>query len=275
MNEQRLDRIVNHFRVPVGKKIDLQDWDPNDTLGLSNKKEALAQLKKNIRRLSELQYLLYADHTQSLLLVLQGLDSSGKDGAIRHVLSGINPQGCRITSFKAPSEEERDHGYLWRIHKAVPRKGEIGIFNRSQYEDVLIVRVHNLVPKQRWSKRYDQINQFEKYLSMNGVKILKFYLHISKDEQKKRLQRRLKDPAKRWKFNPQDLEERKFWPDYVKAYKEVLSRCNKSYAPWFVVPANKKWFRNLVISHCLVEALEQMKLQIPTPKYDLSKVTFT
>ena len=227
---------------------------------------------KAIKKLDKLQYLLYADHKHALLMVFQGLDAAGKDGTIRHVMSGVNPQGCSVTSFKAPSPEEAAHDYLWRVHHAVPAFGDIGIFNRSHYEDVLIVRVHNLVPKEVWSERYEQINQFEEYLADNNVKILKFFLHISKEEQKKRFMERMDDPDKRWKISEADFNERKFWDDYTKAYEDALERCSTKVAPWFVIPANKKWFRDLAVSHIIVETLEEMKLKFPAPTIDLKKL---
>jgi len=200
------------------------------------------------------------------------MDASGKDGTVRHVMTGLNPQACRATSFKVPSPEEASHDFLWRIHKAMPARGEIGIFNRSQYEDVLVVRVHELVPKSVWSGRYDQINAFEKLMSANGVTILKFFLHISKKEQLERLEQRLKDPTRNWKISEADFKERQRWDDYVKAYEAVLSRCNESRAPWFVIPANKKWFRNLAVSQIIVETLERMNPKFPKPTVDLSKI---
>jgi PPK2 family polyphosphate:nucleotide phosphotransferase len=199
------------------------------------------------------------------------MDAGGKDGTIRHVMSGLNPQGCRVSSFKVPTEEELAHDYLWRIHRAVPGKGEIGIFNRSHYGDVLVVRVHNLVPKRVWSKRYDQINAFENILAENGVTIVKFFLHISKDEQKQRLQERLDDSSKHWKVSAADFEERKYWDDYTEAYEDVLSRCSTPWAPWYVIPANRKWFRNLAVAGILVSTLEDMDMRFPKSKLDLSK----
>ena len=200
------------------------------------------------------------------------MDAGGKDGTIRHVMTGVNPQGCKVTSFKAPSDEEIDHDFLWRIHKAVPGKGEIGIFNRSHYEDVLIVRVHDLVPKSVWSKRYAQINAFEQNLATSNATILKFYLHISKDEQKERFQERIDRPEKNWKVNPADFEERKYWDDYTRAYEEMLKRCSTDVAPWFVIPSNKKWFRNFAVSQIIVEALEALDMKYPKPTCDVSKI---
>jgi PPK2 family polyphosphate:nucleotide phosphotransferase len=260
------------LRVKPDKKLRLSKRDPSDTAGLQDKDAAVERLAKNVRRLSELQYLLYAENRRSVLVVLQAMDAGGKDGVVRHVFSGINPQGCRVTSFKAPTGEELEHDFLWRINRALPRKGEIGLFNRSHYEDVLIVRVHNLVPKSVWSQRYDQINAFEQTLAENGVMVLKFFLHISKKEQLDRLQSRLEKPHKRWKVNPSDFVERKFWDDYQEAYEEALMRCSKPWAPWFIIPANKKWFRNLAVSEILIETLEKEGMKFPQPAYDLAKI---
>lgn len=253
-------------------RVRLRDFDPDDTAGFSKGGKAHARLEKNVLRMDDLQHRLYAEGRRAVLIILQGMDASGKDGTIGHVMTGLNPQGCRVTSFKAPSSEEAGHDFLWRIHKAMPGHGEIGIFNRSHYEDVLIVRVHELVPKSVWSARYDQINAFEKLMSQNGVTILKFFLHISKEEQKERLEARLSDPSKNWKINPEDFKERERWNDYVKAYEAALSRCSSTEAPWFIIPANKKWFRNLAVSQIIVETLEQMNPRFPKPSIDLSKL---
>jgi len=231
-------------------------------------------LAKNLEQLSVLQYLLYAEGKGAVLVVLQGIDAGGKDGTIRHVMSGLNPQGVTVTPFKVPEGEEKRHDYLWRVHKAVPPYGDIGIFNRSHYEEVLVVRVHNLVPKSIWSKRYDEINAFERNLADNGVKILKFLLYISKDEQAKRFRERLDDKSKNWKFSPSDVKERQYWDDYIAAYDDMLRRCSTDYAPWYVVPANHKWFRNLAVSQVIVETLKGMDLKYPKPTADLSKIQF-
>jgi PPK2 family polyphosphate:nucleotide phosphotransferase len=261
--------LTKRLMVRPGSK--LNDWDAGETFGFK-KDEAEALLEKNVRRLAEREYRLYAEGKRALLIVLQGMDASGKDGTVRHVMSGLNPQSCRVTSFKVPTAEERAHDFLWRVHKAVPAHGEIGIFNRSHYEDVLIVRVHKLVPEKVWSKRYRQINDFEAMLVESGVHILKFFLHISQDEQRDRLQARLADRTKNWKFNPGDLNERKLWKVYQRAYEEALSRCSTRHAPWFVVPANKKWFRNLAVSQIIVEALEKLDMKFPKPAFDPSKI---
>jgi PPK2 family polyphosphate:nucleotide phosphotransferase len=258
--------------VSPGKKIKLANYDPEETLGWDKGHATKASLGKTLKKLDSLQYLLYAEKKRALLVVLQALDAGGKDGTIRHVMSGINPQGCRVTSFKKPSEEELAHDFLWRVHKAAPEYGDIGIFNRSHYEDVLVVRVHNLVPKEVWSERYGQINEFEALLHKNRVKILKFFLHISKEEQKARFMQRIDDPDRRWKISEADFDERKFWDDYTAAYEAAISKCNTPENPWFIIPANKKWFRNLAVSHIIAETLEAMHMDFPLPSIDVKKV---
>lgn len=264
--------FTKELTVKLGKKVKLSKFDPDDTLGWNKNHAMKVSLDKNLKKLDSLQYLLYADRKHALLVVFQGLDAAGKDGTIRHVMSGVNPQGCSVTAFKVPSPEEAAHDFLWRVHRAVPPFGDIGIFNRSHYEDVLVVRVHNLVPKKVWSARYDQINKFEELLHRNNVTILKFFLHISKDEQKKRLMERVDDPDKRWKISEADFAERKFWDDYVASYEDALTFCNTKVAPWFIIPANKKWFRNLAVSHIIAETMEQMNLKFPPPTIDIKKL---
>ena len=262
---------MNKYLVRGGQKIDLDEVDPDDTsLVPGGKSEAKERLTGIVDRLAEIQEVLFAGHQQKLLIVLQGMDTSGKDGAIRHVMRGFNPQGTRVVSFRKPSEEELDHDFLWRVHTKVPAKGEVVIFNRSHYEDVLIVRVHDLVPKAVWRKRYDQINDFERMLHETGTVILKFFLHISRDEQRERLQARVDDPKKCWKFQHGDLEERKFWKDYMRAYEDALSKTSTDWAPWYIVPANQKWYRNHLVGSIVVEALDQLHLKFP--KCDLSRV---
>jgi PPK2 family polyphosphate:nucleotide phosphotransferase len=261
--------ISKHCIVKPGSKLRLKDRDADDTFG---KKRDDKAHQKTLDRLRELQHLLYADKRYALLIVLQALDAGGKDGTIRHVMSGVNPQGCEVTSFKAPSNEELAHDFLWRIHKAVPNRGNIGIFNRSHYEDVLIVRVHNLAPKAVWHKRYRQINDFEQMLTENGVTILKFFLHISREEQKKRFEARIRDSSRNWKLSLPDFEERQHWDDYTEAYEEALHRCSTDWAPWYVIPANRKWFRNHLVAELIVKALDRMKLKYPPPTVDISKV---
>jgi PPK2 family polyphosphate:nucleotide phosphotransferase len=249
--------------VTPGKKVRLGDFDADYIGGVKDKTQALKELEKNVEILSDLGYRLYAENRRSLVLVLQGMDTSGKDGTIRHVMQAFNPQSCQVTSFKQPGVFELAHDFLWRISRAVPRKGFVGIFNRSHYEDVLVVRVHNLVPKQEWQSRYERINLFEKLLHDGGVEIVKVFLHISKDEQKRRLQSRLDDPKKRWKFSKADLQERNYWDDYHRAYEAAMTECNTKDAPWYIVPANRKWYRNLMISRILRNTLEKMSPQYP------------
>jgi PPK2 family polyphosphate:nucleotide phosphotransferase len=258
--------------VKPGKKVKLAHYDADETLGWQKSRKVKHALAKACKKLDDLQYLMYAERKRALLIVFQGLDAAGKDGTIRHVMSGINPQGCRVTSFKEPSPEEAAHDFLWRVHVAVPKVGDFGVFNRSHYEDVLVVRVHNLVPKEIWSKRYDQINDFEEMLATNRVKILKFFLHISKDEQRKRFLDRINDPTKQWKASEADFTERKYWDEYQQAYEAVFDRCSTSYAPWFIIPSNKKWFRNLAVSNIIVETLEKMKMKLPPPTIDVKKL---
>ncbi|MGD0112558.1 MAG: polyphosphate kinase 2 family protein [Armatimonadota bacterium] len=265
-------RAAEKLRIRPGTKVRLADHDPDDTAGVASHKQARAGLAENIGRLEKLQDLLWAESRRSLLVILQGIDAAGKDGTIRHVMSGVNPQGCRITSFKQPSVEELQHDFLWRIHAATPRQGEIGIFNRSQYESVLVERVHNLVPKSVWSQRYDHINAFERSLVGSGVMILKFFLHISEAEQRVRLRERLSDPTKAWKCSPADFEERKLWSEYMKAYEDALSRCSTEDAPWYVIPANRKWYRNLAVSEIIVDTLHAANMKYPPPTFDLSKI---
>jgi PPK2 family polyphosphate:nucleotide phosphotransferase len=249
--------------VAPGKKIRLSDFDADFTAGIRKGEHVQAELADNVAALDDLGYRLYAEGRRSLLIILQGMDSAGKDGTIRHVMEGFNPQSCQVTSFKQPSLDELAHDFLWRIHRAVPRKGNVGIFNRSHYEDVLVVRVHEIVPKEEWQTRYERINRFEKMLSESGTTIVKIFLHISKDEQRKRLQARLDDPKKRWKFSRADIAEREYWGDYQRAYEAAMTRCNTDYAPWYIVPANRKWYRNLVISRILRKTLERMNPQYP------------
>jgi PPK2 family polyphosphate:nucleotide phosphotransferase len=265
--------LANELIVKPGSKIKLAKIDPGDTCGYK-KESAEEHLTRNLGRLSGLQYRLYAEAKRSVLVVLQGIDAGGKDGTIRHVMSGMNPQGVDVTSFKVPEGAEKRHDYLWRIHQAVPEWGKVGIFNRSHYEDVLVVRVHNLVPKEVWSERYDQINDFERMLSASGVTILKFLLYISKDEQEKRFRERIDDKDKNWKFSPADIKEREYWDQYTEAFEDMLRQCSKKHAPWYVVPANNKWFRNLAVSQILCDTLEGMDLKFPKPVADLKKIKF-
>lgn len=256
-----------------GKKFRLGRFDANETHGV-DKAAASVRLTKAVEQLGVQQYLLYAEAKRTVLIVLQGIDAGGKDGVIRHVMTGLNPQGVTVTPFKVPEGKEKRHDYLWRVHNAVPEWGQIGIFNRSHYEEVLVVRVHNLVPKAVWQKRYEQINRFEEMLSESGVCIIKFLLMISKDEQAKRFHERLEDKTKNWKFSAADLKERERWDDYMRAYDDMLEKCSTPWAPWYVIPSNRKWFRNLAVAEIVAETMKSMKLQLPKPMADLSKITF-
>jgi len=258
--------------VPPGTHVRLADFDARYVDGKWKKKSARKRKDENVEVLADLAYRLYAEDRRALLLVLQGMDTAGKDGTIRHVMTAVNPQSCQVVSFKQPSAEELDHDFLWRIHKAVPRRGHIGIFNRSQYEDVLVVRVHKLAPESEWKSRYERINEFEKLLVEGGITILKCFLHISKAEQRERLQARLDDPNKRWKFSHGDLAERKLWDDYQRAYEDALTKCNTDHAPWHIIPADRKWYRNLVISQLMRETLERMDPKYPPAAEGLENV---
>lgn len=255
---------------PLGEPVRLADYDTRTVHDNWDKQSAKQAIKENAAISSELAYRLYAENRRAVLLVLQGMDTSGKDGTIRTVLTGVNPQSFSIVAFKQPSAEELDHDFLWRIHKAAPRRGHIGIFNRSHYEDVLVVRVHNLVPPDIWRTRYERINQFEQLLSDGGITLIKCYLHISHDEQRERLQARLDNPAKLWKFNKSDLEERKLWDEYQQAYEEALTRCNTPVAPWHIIPSDRKWYRNLLVSQLLCDTLRQLAPQYPPPEPGLA-----
>jgi PPK2 family polyphosphate:nucleotide phosphotransferase len=255
---------TERFRVKPGTRPRLSDIDPDEDGGLS-KVEGRERIIALTDQLGNLQELLYADGRHRFLVVLQAIDAGGKDGTIRAVFKSVNPQGVTVTSFKVPSEEERAHDYLWRVHQHVPRNGELGIFNRSHYEDVLVVRVHNLVPKPVWRKRYSHIRAFEQMLHDEGTTIVKFFLHISKDEQRKRQQARIDDPTKRWKFAASDLEERKHWDEYQKAFEAMLHETSADHAPWFVIPANHRWYRNLIVSEVLVDTLHSLDLRYPEP----------
>ncbi len=260
------------YLVKPDKNIKLQDFDPNDTSEFDGKKKEgeKAFLKIN-REIEDLQELLFAEGRQRLLVILQAMDTGGKDGVIRKVFEGINPQGVRVAPFKVPSTLELAHDYLWRIHQQTPKKGEIVIFNRSQYEDVLAVRVLNLMPEEVWSKRYHHINEFERLLVDEGTVILKFYLNINLEEQAERFLDRLEEPDKHWKFNPGDLDDRKLWDDYMQAYEDMLNKTSTRWAPWYVIPSNKKWYRNLLVAAIVRDALVDMKMEFPAPTPDLEK----
>lgn len=264
---------MDRYRVKPGTRVHLADWDPSDTSGLSGgKKQADEQLLALEDELADLQELLYAEHKHKVLIILQAMDTGGKDGTIRHVFHGVNPQGVSVTSFKTPTPRELDHDYLWRVHACMPGKGEIAIFNRSHYEDVLIVRVHDWVSPATCRRRYAEISHFEQELADEGTAIIKFFLHIDKDEQRRRLQSRLDDPQKHWKFNVGDLNERKLWPAYIKAYEDAIAATSTSCAPWYIVPANHKWYRNWVVSRALVKTLRDLKMEYPKSPANLKKV---
>ncbi|MBI2837884.1 MAG: polyphosphate kinase 2 family protein [Acidobacteria bacterium] len=263
---------MDRLTLKPGERVKLRDWDPSDAGGYKDSGEAKAELIDVQKRMAELQEVFYASSKKALLVILQAMDAGGKDGTIRRVMAGVNPAGCTVTSFKVPTADELAHGFLWRVHKAIPARGQIGIFNRSHYEDVLVVRVLKLVPKEVWKARFDQINAFEKILSENGVVILKFFLHISKDEQAERFRERLADPTKIWKFNPGDLDMRERWDEFMNAYEDVLEKCTTEHAPWTVVPADRKWHRNLVVAKKIVKTLESLNLEYPDPPPGLEKV---
>ncbi|HXV81746.1 MAG TPA: polyphosphate kinase 2 family protein [Candidatus Binatia bacterium] len=260
------------FCVKPGHKVNLSKIDASFKDKHESHEHALPEIEAYSKKLRELQYLLYAEDKRSLLICLQGRDAAGKDGTINHVLGAMNPQGCTVTGFKVPSKEEAAHDFLWRYHKAVPEKGYVAIFNRSHYEDVLVVRVHNLVPKAVWSKRYEQINDFERMLYENGTHILKFYLHIDAEEELERFKQRLDDPARQWKISEGDYAEHPYWDAYTEAFEAALSKCSTKQAPWFVIPSNHKWFRNLAVSRIVVEALESLNMQFPEPTVDISEI---
>lgn len=261
------------YLVKPGKKVDLTDWDPDDHANVPDKETGKAILKEKRKEIIRLQEQLYAENNQSLLVVFQAMDTGGKDGCIENVFKGVNPSGVRVRSFKSPTELELSHDFLWRIHQHTPPKGHISVFNRSHYEDVLVVRVKDLVPKSVWKPRFDQINAFEETLAANNTRIVKIYLHISKDEQKERLEARLENPDKHWKFSTGDLAERERWDAYQEAFEDAISKTSTKVAPWYVVPANKKWFRDVVVSSAILEALQDMNPQYPEATEDLSGIT--
>ncbi len=263
--------VASKYAPKPGSKVKLKNYDPEDK-GKLDKDKAKAETAELQEKMQSLQERLFAEGKQSLLIVLQAMDTGGKDGVIKKVFEGINPQGVRVAAFKAPTPEELSHDFLWRVHEETPPKGYIGIFNRSHYEDVLVVRVNNIVPPEVWQKRYDHINAFEKLLADSGTRIIKFYLHISKDEQKKRLQDRLDTPEKLWKFSLGDLPVRERWDDYMAAYEDAIAKCNTDYAPWYIIPANSKWYRDWLIANIIVETLEAMNPQYPPPEEGLDKV---
>jgi PPK2 family polyphosphate:nucleotide phosphotransferase len=259
--------------VKPDSKIRLKHFDPGYHGKHGSHKSALPEIQENLQKMEELQYRMYAENKHSLLIVLEGLDAAGKDGAVRHVLTGMNPSGCVSVNFKQPTKEELTHDFLWRVHPHVPAKGSVAIFNRSHYEDVLVARVHDLVPEKVWSKRYDQINDFERLIvTENNTTILKFFLHISKGEQLARFKKRLDDPTRQWKISGSDYKEREFWGDYTRAFEDVLTKTSTEHAPWFVIPSNHKWFRDLAISQIIVRQMEDMDMQLPKPTVNLAEI---
>ena len=264
--------VPSPYLVKPGKKFKLSNLATDDKGPFKDKHEAEKSEHENLAKLTKLQEVLYAQAKHAILIVFQAMDGGGKDGAISHVFSGVNPQGCHVASFKEPTPLELSHDFLWRIHKATPSRGMIGIFNRSHYESVLVERVKSLVPEKVWSKRYDTINQFEGMLADEGTTIIKFFLHISWEEQKERMEKRLADPTKNWKFSPSDLKERKRWDAYMEAYQDALKKCSTEHAPWYVVPADHKWFRNWVVSDTIIRTLEALDLQYPPPMKNADKV---
>jgi PPK2 family polyphosphate:nucleotide phosphotransferase len=269
----KANEIIKKLMVIEGKKINLQRLSPDYNFSIDEEKAEYV-LEQNLKkRMSELQYRLYAERKNGLLIVFQGIDTSGKDSTIRHVISAFNPQSCAVKAFKEPTTEDLSHDFLWRIHKRAPSRGEIVVFNRSHYEDIIQPRVHKTIHKSIWSQRYEHINAFEKCLSDNSIKIIKFFLHISKEEQRKRLEERMNDPSKQWKASESDITERKFWNNYTVAYQDIINRCSNLWAPWYIIPANKKWFRNLVVALVIVDTLERMKPKFPKSIINLSKMT--
>lgn len=265
--------VIKRYRVKPQEKVDLKRRDPGDSAIPDLKKKDEKRLIESLnKKLAKLQNLLYAEHKHKVLIVLQGMDTSGKDSTIAHVFRGVNPQGVRVASFKVPTQQELDHDFLWRIHRQVPSKGEMVIFNRSHYEDVVAVRVHGLVEPAVWKARYEEINAFERMLAEEGALILKFFLFIDKDEQKKRLEERLDDPQKNWKFSSNDLKERARWPHYLKAYEDALNLTSTKWAPWFVVPSNRKWYRNLAVSLIIIEALTRLNMRYPKAEAGLKSI---
>jgi PPK2 family polyphosphate:nucleotide phosphotransferase len=266
------DVNMKSYRIADVKKVSLHDYDPDDMGEWKNKKEeAQEELARLCKEIGEIQEILYAEHKHKILIVFQAMDTGGKDGVIRSVFSEVNPQGVQVASFKVPSALELDHDYLWRVHANVPGKGQMTIFNRSHYEDVLVVRVRNLVAEEVWRKRYNHIRDFEKMLVDEGVTIIKFFLHITKEEQKERLLERIDIPSKRWKFNPGDLEERKLWDDYLHAYQDMLEQTGTDYAPWYVIPANRNWYRNLCVAKIIAKHMRDLKMEYPSEVEDIGK----
>jgi PPK2 family polyphosphate:nucleotide phosphotransferase len=268
-----MSNYLKKLAVEPGSKVRLKNLDPGYHGKHESHKSALPEIQQYLQKMEQLQYLMYAEKKHSLLIVLQGLDAAGKDGVVRHVLTGMNPSGCVESNFKQPTAEELAHDFLWRVHPHAPAKGSVAIFNRSHYEDVLVVRVHQLVPEKVWSKRYDQINDFEKLIvTENNTTILKFFLYISKQEQLARFAKRLNDPTRQWKISESDYKERDYWKDYIEACEDVLNKTSTEHAPWFIIPSNHKWFRDLSISQIVTLTMEEMKMQLPEPTVNLAEI---
>lgn len=268
-----MPNYLNKLIIEPGRKVKLADFDPGYHGKHESHKDAMPKLEETLQKMDELQYLLYAEKKHSLLIVLQGLDAGGKDGVIRHVIAGMNPAACRVVGFKQPTPQEIAHDFLWRVHPHTPEKGNVAIFNRSHYEDVLVARVHNLVPKHVWIERYDLINDFERLLMVeNNTTILKFFLFISKEEQLARFKQRLDDPARHWKISDSDYKEREYWDDYITAFEEMLEKTSTVQAPWFVIPANHKWYRNLAISKIITRTLDDLQMKMPEPTVDIDDI---
>src|SRR3989454_4339168 len=268
-----MSNYLKKLIVKPGSKIRLKHFDPSYHGKQESHESALPEIQENLQKMDELQYLMYAENKHSLLIVLQGLDAGGKDGVVRHVFTGMNPEGCVAVNFKEPTPKELAHDFLWRVHPHVPAKGSVAIFNRSHYEDVLVARVHGLVPEKVWSKRYDQINDFEQLIATeNNTTILKFFLHISKEEQLARFEKRLDDSKRQWKISESDYKERDYWDDYTKAFDDVLNKTSMDHAPWFIIPSNHKWFRDLAISQIIVQQMEEMNMQLPKPTVNIAEI---
>lgn len=265
------DSFGKNYMVKPDTTVRLAGFDPDDTGGFS-KEDAKALRKENARRIGDLQYKLYAENRQSLLIILQALDAGGKDGTIKDVMGAMNPQGCRVQAFKTPTPKELARDFLWRVHLVTPAKGQVVVFNRSHYEDVLIGRTHNLVPREIWMQRYNLINGFERLLTLSNTRIIKFYLNISKEEQLKRFMRRLDNPAKNWKISKDDYSERRLWDDYIAAFEDIFAKCSPREAPWYIIPANHKWFRNLAVSQIVLDTLEDMHIHMPEPTVDIKEI---
>jgi len=271
IDDEDVSALPNKLVVEPGTKVKLGDIDPGYHGKYKLPEVALPEIQTNVCRMDQLQYLLHAEKKHSLLVVLQAPDAGGKDGVIRHLITSMNPAGCRVIGFKQPTPEDLKHDFLWRVHPHVPAKGEVVIFNRSHYEDVLVVRVHQLAPAYKWFMRYDLINDFERFLLVeNNTRVLKFFLHISKEEQLARFKRRLEDPARRWKISESDYKEREFWDEYIEAFEDMLHKTSTPYAPWFVIPSNQKWFRDLAVSQIIIRTLEELDMKLPEPVVDIA-----